>query len=266
MKNPTIIIFPYKTYSGSAQLLKHEISIRNYHCKIARENRNYLISSNDVVVNWGNSNWPEWLPPKANVLNSPIKVNDACNKINTFQILETKEEVLIPSWTTDKEEATEWNINGDAIVIRNKIKSSGGDGITLINPYSPNTITEAPLYVKYINKKYEFRVHVFKNKVVDVQQKKHNFEIDIPDYKIRSYANGWVFSRQELVPEALDNRLHYAALCAVNDLGLSFGAVDIIYNSKHDSFYVLEVNTAPGLQGQTIHIYADEIIRHFKNR
>jgi D-alanine-D-alanine ligase-like ATP-grasp enzyme len=38
---------------------------------------------------------------------------------------------------------------------------------------------------------------------------------------------------------------------------LDFGAIDIIYNESRDQAYVLEVNTAPGLTGQTIQSYAD---------
>jgi glutathione synthase/RimK-type ligase-like ATP-grasp enzyme len=39
-------------------------------------------------------------------------------------------------------------------------------------------------------------------------------------------------------------------------LGLDFGAVDIIQDDG-GNFYVLEVNTAPGLEGQTIKSYAE---------
>jgi D-alanine-D-alanine ligase-like ATP-grasp enzyme len=42
---------------------------------------------------------------------------------------------------------------------------------------------------------------------------------------------------------------------AVNALGLDFGAVDIIYNGHEDKYYVLEVNTAPGMEGETMFSY-----------
>jgi len=45
---------------------------------------------------------------------------------------------------------------------------------------------------------------------------------------------------------------------AVNCLGLDFGAVDIIYNQKKDVSFVLEVNTAPGLEGSTLNEYVKE--------
>ena len=47
------------------------------------------------------------------------------------------------------------------------------------------------------------------------------------------------------------------AVNAVKALGLDFGAVDIIYNEKENQYYVLEVNTAPGLEGTTLIKYAE---------
>jgi glutathione synthase/RimK-type ligase-like ATP-grasp enzyme len=49
-------------------------------------------------------------------------------------------------------------------------------------------------------------------------------------------------------------------LAAVSALGLDFGAVDIIWNEREDKCYVLEVNTAPGLQGSTLENYANAIM------
>jgi D-alanine-D-alanine ligase-like ATP-grasp enzyme len=40
---------------------------------------------------------------------------------------------------------------------------------------------------------------------------------------------------------------------------LDFGAVDVIYNRAQDKAYVLEVNTAPGLEGSTLDNYVEAI-------
>ena len=37
---------------------------------------------------------------------------------------------------------------------------------------------------------------------------------------------------------------------------LDFGAVDIIFNERENKAYVLEINSAPGLEGSTIQDYA----------
>jgi glutathione synthase/RimK-type ligase-like ATP-grasp enzyme len=52
-------------------------------------------------------------------------------------------------------------------------------------------------------------------------------------------------------------QLQEAAIRTVEILGLDFGAVDIIWNKKQDRYYVLEVNTAPGLEGETVVRYAN---------
>jgi D-alanine-D-alanine ligase-like ATP-grasp enzyme len=44
---------------------------------------------------------------------------------------------------------------------------------------------------------------------------------------------------------------------------LDFGAVDVIWNEKQQRAYVLEVNTAPGLEGQTVDDYARGIKENF---
>jgi D-alanine-D-alanine ligase-like ATP-grasp enzyme len=47
-------------------------------------------------------------------------------------------------------------------------------------------------------------------------------------------------------------------------LGLDFGAADVLFNARRNQAYVLEVNTAPGLEGQTVNDYAEafkEMIR-----
>ena len=46
------------------------------------------------------------------------------------------------------------------------------------------------------------------------------------------------------------------ALAAMVASGLDFGAVDVIWNSRRLEAYVLEINSAPGLQGQTVENYA----------
>ncbi|MNY63636.1 hypothetical protein D3C86_2006230 [compost metagenome] len=46
-------------------------------------------------------------------------------------------------------------------------------------------------------------------------------------------------------------------MLAVNAIGLTFGAVDVIWNEYRHQAYVLEVNTAPGLTGTTLEKYAE---------
>jgi glutathione synthase/RimK-type ligase-like ATP-grasp enzyme len=71
---------------------------------------------------------------------------------------------------------------------------------------------------------------------------------------VRNHVNGWVFCTQNVgIP---DKALDYAVM-AVAACGLDFGAVDIIWNESRQEAYVLEVNTAPGIEGSTLNLYAE---------
>lgn len=77
------------------------------------------------------------------------------------------------------------------------------------------------------------------------------------DYQVRNHANGWIYAR-DAIDEPNAMVLEQAKL-AITALGLDFGAVDIIWNQHRQMAYVLEVNTAPGLEGTTLIKYADAI-------
>lgn len=219
----------------------------------------------DVIINWGNSKAPEFyksLLEWEQHFNDIEPVAIAVNKLKTFQALEGKCNIL--QWTTDPDVAHEWWTEGKEFVARYLLSCYGGKGITLFNKEtrSPLTLPYAPLYVQYKKKKKEFRVHVFKGEVIDVTQKKKrkDFEGEV-NTKIRNYANGWVYCRED-IEEPDDLRLQ--ATLAIGALGLDFGAIDIIWNEKENKSYVLEINTAPGLEGTTIEVYKNAILKELQ--
>lgn len=117
----------------------------------------------------------------------------------------------------------------------------------------------APLYVEYIVKKKEFRVHVWNNEVIDVAEKrKRSGYTEERDAFVRNTANGYVFCRTNVI-EPTD--LRPLALSAVSALGRSYGAVDVIYNEKQNKCFVLETNSRPGMEGTTVEKYSDAILR-----
>ena len=86
----------------------------------------------------------------------------------------------------------------------------------------------------------------------DAQEKRRRSGVET-NSKIRTEEHGWVFCRGNVqVPD--DVKLQ--AESAVSALGLDFGGVDVIWNEKEQQAYVLEVNTAPGLEGTTVTTYA----------
>ena len=78
--------------------------------------------------------------------------------------------------------------------------------------------------------------------------------MDDANFQIRNYDNGFIYGRNDIrVPKPVKK----AALSAYNLFDLNFGAADVIYTENRDQGLVLEINTAPGLEGQTVVLYAD---------
>ena len=259
------IIYPYKFGSAGARVLANELKSRGRRAKRVREDGNYKPFSNHLVINWGSSILPDWMGSmfvgyiSTHVLNDPVCVATASNKLTAFIIME-EGGVQIPEFTTDPEVARGWLFDGTPVVSRYKLTGHSGEGIVLDDDYGTfvNRPERPPLYVKYIKKSKEFRVHVFKGKVIDVQQKRKRQEVPSEEinYQVRNHSNGWVYCRDAITP---DQSILDHALDAVNVLGLDFGAVDIIWNDHYCKSYVLEVNTAPGLEGTSVQLYANAI-------
>jgi glutathione synthase/RimK-type ligase-like ATP-grasp enzyme len=164
---------------------------------------------------------------------------------------------LIPEWTDSRDTAATWiRENGWTIVCRTKLKAHSGAGIVLST--TVDELVSAPLYVRYIPKKDEYRIHVFDNEVIDVQKKAKRRDVEQPNYKIRNLANGFVYVRDGVEPP---DCVRTVAVECMRLTGLVFGAVDVVYNAKHNRAFVLEVNSAPGLEGQTIQSYANAFNR-----
>lgn len=240
------LIYAYKNGSSSAKLLSEALNIK----RVKHEGKPLRVRT---LINWGSSAFTR-LVDCAKVLNEPENVGAASNKIKTFQVLD-RAKVNIPAWTRNRDVAEEWLAEGATVVCRTKVASNSGKGIVIAE--NVNELVDAPLYTKYIPKKEEYRIHVFKGGAFHVQRKAR--KKDVPDdkvnWKVRSHGNGFCFQIQGIeMPKAAAEQ----AVLAVNTLGLDFGAVDLIWNQKEDKWYVLEVNTAPGIEGTTLAKYVEQ--------
>lgn len=225
----------------------------------------FVASPDKVVINWGNSDIPKEVVG-CNIVNSPGAVGMAVNKLTSFAKMQGT--VRIPEYTTDKSIALAWMVEmGTAVVVRHVLTGSGGDGIEIVN--TPQQLLEsedAPMYVQYVPKKSEYRLHVFGNEVFDIQQKLRRR--DVPDedvnWKVRNHANGFIYGR-EFGDMDIDKweLLKNQAVHAVKALKLDFGGVDVIWNEKQHKAYVLEVNTAPGMEGSTVEHYSERFLQAF---
>lgn len=245
-------IYSHNPNSESAKALKEALGIR----KIKNEGSRFKGKQDKLVINWGSSAPIEEVV-KCNILNSPHAIRKAVNKLQAFKTL--SEGVDIPEWTESQQEACKWLEDGCTVVARTVVEGFGGEGIVLVE--NGAELPVAPLYTKYIPKTEEYRVHVFKDEAFFVQRKARKKEV--PDaqvnWKIRNLAGGFIFANQDVdVP----NEAKEAAVKAVKLLGLDFGAVDIIWNKKRDKYYILEINTAPGLAGSTLEKYAEQFRKY----
>lgn len=253
-----LVIWANKRAWTSAKKLADslKVTLPNKVILVGSKNKKYKVKQSDYMINYGNSKIAFPILP---VYNNIFNVEDAVNKLKTFQRLK---EFGIPcvEYSTSIEDAASWINDGKLVVARTNLTGCSGEGIVLCD--SIDSLVDAPLYTQYKPKKHEYRVHVFNTSVIDVSWKRKKKNANI-NHKIRNYSNGWVYCRKNL-PENLD-RLKTIAIETIRTMGLYFGAVDIIYNQKEDQYYVLEVNTAPGLCGTTLNSYTQSITKDILN-
>jgi len=244
-------LFPYKIGSLSAKRLARTLGI-------LRVSPSYNARRKDVIINWGNSTPPHfrWMEQD---LNKPHAIALASNKLETFREFRSNSFTDVPDWTTNPEEAQHWLDLGLKTYCRKLLSSHSGNGIVICN--DGDKLVSAPLYTLHTKHKHEYRVHVFRDQILDVQQKKKKLGYGNGN-GIRNHSNGWVYARAEIAPS---EELLSSARRAVNLLGLDFGAVDIGHRLIDNKFFVFEVNTAPGLEGTTLDKYAKAIYNYYRS-
>lgn len=259
-----IRILPYRQGSKSAKALATELGGK----VLKLQGSKFKAAVNDVVINWGSTEPLADVTtqpiPSHGLFNSPLYIRQASNKKLFFESLKDKD--LTPKYYLSKGDIP----NDDyPIVCRTSLSGHSGDGIFIAT--SSESLVDAPLYVKYEKKKDEYRVHLGKKQsllsqnygdtgpqpvvtVIAVQRKARRVADESPNWLVRTHANGFNFVREGVDPPP---SVLSSAISAFEETGLDFGAVDVIYNQYKDKSYVLEINTAPGLEGQTVKDYAD---------
>lgn len=225
-------------------------------------------------VNWG-CGGPDYFygydaKSQNRVFNKTTAVNLVRNKLKFFQkVKDAKDGPRIPTFVTSLEEAKSLVDKGE-VVFGRKVTGSCGTDIATFDD-NPAAFTNSDFWVVYKKKKHEFRIHLFRiNKaieIIDLQQKSlrkadpvtgEPIDTSKVNFQIRNHKNGFVFQRNDItVPGDVKSQ----AIKAFDLSGLDFGAVDVIWNEHEAKAYVLEINTAPGLEGTTLEKYTDAIRR-----
>lgn len=256
----TPIIYPYKMSSVSGRVLARALNTRRVY-----PNRRYRPRPDHMIINWGNSQWPNWdcadnhpqIRPKW--VNEPTCTQIAADKYRCLYVL--KNSVRAVPFTVHIDKAKEWN---SSVVVRHSLFGRGGAGIEVVS--RGDELPAAPLYTKYLGRRAEYRVHVMNGDPFLTQKRGHPSGASDINWQVRSCENGWIMRRDFADSPSLLASVVEEALKAVAALGLDFGAVDIAIPSSDGLPYVLEVNTAPGLVGSTIEDYATAFRTHYNLR
>lgn len=182
-----------------------------------------------------------------------LRYGDQKGKIEQYQWFHEKGLVAL-EFTTSHAVAVNWTSEGDVVVCRKLTHASEGKGIVIAE--TPAEVVVAPVYTKYKKKKREFRVHIFKENVVHVLEKRKKIGVLVNDTKVRNTANGYVFCSEDVVePQGIRELALKASKVTESD----FKGVDIGYNEAKKELFVIEVNSAPGIEGTNVQRYIDVI-------
>jgi len=197
-----------------------------------------------------------WRGPTSKPNRIEFKYGDCKDKLHQYKFFH-EQGIASPPFTTSHAQALAWLQDQNTVVARTLLNSSEGKGIVLAS--TPQDLVSAPVYTMYLKKKREFRVHIFKDQVVSVLEKRKKHGATSEETKIRNTANGYVFCRENVTEPPGIRELALKASKVTNS---DFRGVDIGYNEKKDQLFVIEVNSAPGMEGSTITEYAESIINH----
>lgn len=248
--------------SKGARTLRKAIREEGIRCLRRRREAFSRVRASSMLVNWGCS---QGVAKPA--LNDYSAVGRAVDKVKAFREL-SKAQVVVPKFLVNPP-GVDTNI-GDCIWLeRFDTAGHGGRGIRVVRPGEQWSEQDAPLYVQYVPKLQEFRVHVF---AVDddprcLSRQKlgvEGFGRDRNQRLIRNTDNGWVLG---LVRDQRASMLaEEEAVKAVHALGLDFAAVDVIIGRDDGLAYVLEANTAPGIEAEpVVDFYKNNFIRYYRS-
>ncbi len=240
----TNYIYSWNANSKGAKQLSRSLGIQ----RIRHEGSRFRGGQNKTVINWGSTQLPVEIL-KCHVFNQPHAIEEACDKGYFFDTVSNN---LTPEYTNNIRIAQEWIKEGYKVVCRTLLRASAGRGIVVAR--TVDELVPAPLYVKYRSSSSEWRVHIWRGEVFDTQRKVRAPGTENPNWEIRTHANGFIYQRNGLVvPPSVPT----VAKAAFIEFELDFGAVDILYSERQDRAWALEINSAPGLEGQTLQNYVN---------
>jgi glutathione synthase/RimK-type ligase-like ATP-grasp enzyme len=206
-----------------------------------RENRRGV----SPMIRWGSA-----IEHRADTfLNQREAILRASNKLITLRKLQ-EAGVPVPPWSSSPTGMEQ------GVWFGRSFHGSQGRDIVVYQDGVPRDVRH-DFYTHYIPNTREYRVHVFRDKVIRVQGKYRDFPEQNTNVYVKNHEQGFRFRapRMNLRSDRIE-----AALKAVAALGLDFGAVDLLIGEDRRT-YVLEVNSAPRCSPRTASAYVAEFVR-----
>ncbi len=227
--------------------------------RIKRRGSRYRGNSSHQIINWGASSGPDYL---FEALNKPSAVRKASDKLLTF---ESNSDISVP-FTTDSDVAQTWLAEDNIVFSRGLTCASEGRGITVVHP--GDQLPMAPLYTKGVVGCGELRIFIFRGEIfheakkmrLSSESREERGITEEPDDFVRNTKNHWIFGFQNIF---VSERSREIAIQALDNIGLDFGAVDIIQGDTES--WVLEVNSAFGItDGSTTQLrFTDALLGYY---
>jgi len=274
-------IFPYKMGSKSATALAKSLQ-----CLKVYPDRHYHPRNNHLIINWGNSIEPKWYENTKDFLNHPAHVKVFTNKLlflrsmlAKFRNFGLKDAIMDFTVSPTPQHFLKY-----PIYCRTLLASHSGKGIIIVN--EGDNIPPAQLYTEKLPIGEEYRLHFFRdydnmilsekpetnysfhadslkysNHLFHTQQKKKMTTEKLAELgftfneNVKSYENGWVFAINDIVP--IKNVILQEIKMLARNIPLDFFAIDVNID-KNGNWQVIEINTAPGLEGTTLEKYTQE--------
>lgn len=208
----------------------------------------------DILIRWGSQAQVRYKPGL--VVNSKNAIAKASNKMVALKELGDKG-VLVPDHGDIEGGRYHFGVS-DAPLVGRPIQHHGGNGFQLcLNAGDVERAIEngAEYFMKYVPNNEEWRAHIVGEELIMAQLKCAG-EGGVGNMYCRNTQHGWVLNRRSSPPDWVKN----VGVSAIKALGLDFGAVDMC-RGNDSRMYVFEVNTAPGLEGDKLAVYARAIAR-----
>ncbi len=199
-----------------------------------------------ILIRWGSTEKVP-LTPRL-VLNRASAITLATDKIRSLDALRAQG-VAVPETISVNQALTANGLIKLPALGRKRHHTQGQDIILCMQAKDVKrciTRGDSDYFVVYIPTRREYRVHVFNNQIIKVNQKLLKDGNSWVPF-IRNIDNGYVFGQPR---KPLSSEQGQLAIKAVRAMGLDFGAVDLILADDTKS-YVLEVNTGPALETES---------------